>query len=49
LAQIVKDLINQPELRMRLGKRLNEILPRAKPERIVEIVEELTKEKSVDG
>ncbi len=45
LAQIVKDLINQPEVRTRLGKRLNEVLPRAKPERIIEIVEELVKDK----
>jgi UDP-N-acetylglucosamine--N-acetylmuramyl-(pentapeptide) pyrophosphoryl-undecaprenol N-acetylglucosamine transferase len=41
LAQIVKDLINNQELRLRLGKRLNEVLPRATPKRIVEIVGEL--------
>lgn len=43
LAQVVKNLILQPEQRERLGRRLNEILPRAKPERIVEIVDELVK------
>ncbi len=45
LAQIVKDLILQPELRARLGKRLNEVLPRAKPEKIVEIIDTLVEEK----
>ena len=43
LAQMVKDLIGNEDLRLRLGKRLNEVLPRAKPERIVEIIDELVR------
>jgi len=43
LAQIVKVLINDNEQRLRLGRRLNEVLPRAKPEKIVEIINELVK------
>lgn len=41
LAQVVKDLMLDPERRLRLGKKLHEILPRAKPEKIFAIVEEL--------
>ncbi|MDO8509791.1 MAG: glycosyltransferase, partial [bacterium] len=41
LAQIVKQLMAYPEERQRLGERLYQILPRAKPERIVEIIKEL--------
>lgn len=41
LAQVVKELMGYPEERKRLGMRLQETLPRAKPEKIVEIVEEL--------
>lgn len=43
LAQIVKDLIEVPEKRQELGSTLHRLLPRAKPEKITQIVEELTK------
>ncbi|KKQ40560.1 MAG: UDP-diphospho-muramoylpentapeptide beta-N- acetylglucosaminyltransferase [Candidatus Magasanikbacteria bacterium GW2011_GWA2_37_8] len=41
LAQEIKELILHPEQRELLGKKLQEILPRAKPDRIVEIIDEL--------
>lgn len=43
LAQVVKQLMSYPAERKQLGDRLNKILPRAKAERIVEIIKELTK------
>ena len=38
LAKIVADLIEFPETRAYLGKRLHDILPAARPEKIVEII-----------
>lgn len=43
LATIVKELINSPEERAALGHKLRELLPRAKPEKIVEIIDSLAK------
>lgn len=43
LAQIVKDLIEVPEKRAELGSKLHQILPRARPEKIIEIINNLTK------
>ena len=41
LAQIVKELVLSPADREHLGKRLQTLLPRAKPEKIVEIIDSL--------
>ncbi len=41
LTQIVKELIADPTKLARLGKRLHELLPRAKEEKIVEIIDSL--------
>lgn len=41
LAHIVKDLIEYPEVAKFLGNKLHEVLPPAKPERVIAIVEEL--------
>lgn len=46
LAKIVEELIHNPAQRAQLGAKFNSILPCAKPERIVEIFEEITKQKS---
>ncbi|MDP1709854.1 MAG: glycosyltransferase, partial [Candidatus Komeilibacteria bacterium] len=43
LAQVVKELMELPEKRQNLGARLKAVLPPASPERIVAIIEELTK------
>lgn len=42
LAQEVKALIANPEKRSELGERLHQLLPRARPEKIIEIIESLT-------
>lgn len=41
LAQIVRELIAKPQKRALLGARFHELLPRANPEKVVAIVEEL--------
>lgn len=41
LAQEIKELILHPEQRKILGKKLQEILPRANPKKVVEIIDEL--------
>lgn len=41
LAHVVKDLMEFDETRKYLGKRLHDILPAARPEKIVEIIESL--------
>ena len=46
LAQVVKELMELPEKRQNLGVRLKTVLPPAKPERIVAIIEELTKKQA---
>ena len=46
LSQIVKDLMNAPEERKRLGHKLHEILPIAKPEKIVRIINSLAREQA---
>lgn len=43
LAQLVKDLVENEPVRVALGRRLNEVLPRARSGRIVEIIEGLSK------
>ncbi|MBI5729211.1 MAG: UDP-N-acetylglucosamine--N-acetylmuramyl-(pentapeptide) pyrophosphoryl-undecaprenol N-acetylglucosamine transferase [Candidatus Magasanikbacteria bacterium] len=43
LAQEVKELVLNQESRRALGARLHELLPRAKPDRLAEIIAELTK------
>ncbi|OGH88612.1 MAG: hypothetical protein A3J93_00740 [Candidatus Magasanikbacteria bacterium RIFOXYC2_FULL_42_28] len=41
LTQMVKELINNPDKRASLGQRLHEVLPIAKPEQVIKIIEEL--------
>lgn len=42
-AQIIKNLILTPKKRADLGKKLHELLPQTKPEKIIEIITSLTK------
>lgn len=44
LAHILKDLIEYPEVAKFLGNKLHEVLPPAKPERVIEILEDLAKQ-----
>ena len=43
LAQVVKTIIESPETRARFGRRLNEIMPPASTEKIVQVVDDLVK------
>lgn len=44
LAHIVSELVNKPDVRHYLGNRLRTVLPPAKPERIIEIINTLAKD-----
>lgn len=43
LAKVAADVVQNPEEAKRMGNILNDLLPRAKPHRIIEIIEALTK------
>lgn len=45
LAHIVRDLIENPDIRQYLGNRLRTVLPPAKPEKVIEIINQLTEKK----